>query len=238
MERLQKVIAAGGVTSRRKAETLIKEGRVRVNGEIVRTLGTKVSSDDVVSVDGKTVHKEPPIHYVFYKPEGCVSTTEDEKGRKTVLDYFDKDARIFPVGRLDYDTSGILLLSNDGTFTQNMLHPSRQIEKEYEVTMTGFLRRETSKKIEKGIMLDGTLTAKTRIRNVKSDPKKATTKLNIIVTEGRYHLVKRLFASFDHEVIKLKRIRFGTVTLDGLARGDVRLLKPHEYKQLMHLSNH
>lgn len=236
MERLQKVIAAGGVCSRRKAETLITEGRVRVNGEVVRELGVKVSSNDVVSVDGKKVDREPPVHYVFYKPEGCVSTTDDELGRKTVLDFIETDARIFPVGRLDYDTSGVLILSNDGNFTQNMLHPSRRIEKEYEVTIEGFLRRETSLKIEKGFVLDGEKTARTRIRNVKADKKKATTKLNIVVIEGRYHLVKRLFENFGHTVKKLKRIRFGIITLDGLARGDVRLLKPHEYKQLMHLA--
>ncbi len=233
MERLQKLIAKAGVTSRRKAEELIKEGRVTLNGEVVRELGTKATKDDVIAVDGRLIEIEEKEYYVFYKPEGTVSTVDDEKNRKTVLDFIDTNARIFPVGRLDYDTSGVLILTNDGDFTQKMIHPSNGIEKEYEVTIQGFLRKHTSRKIERGqIRLDGKKLAPSKIRNVQYNKEKETTKLNFIVTEGKYRHIRRVFEEVNHPVIKLKRLRFGIITLDGLAKGDVRLVKPHELKQL------
>ena len=232
MERIQKLIAQSGLCSRRKAESLIEEGRVKVNGEVVMTLGTKASYKDTISVDDKPLVIEEKEYYVFYKPEGTVSTVDDEKNRKTVIDFIDTSARIFPVGRLDYDTSGLLILTNDGDFTQRMIHPRNRIEKEYEVTVKGFFRKPTSKKVERGIRLDGEKTAPARIHRVEYNKEKETSKFNLVVTEGKYRHIRRLFEHFDHEVIKLKRIRFGIVTLDGLSKGDVRNLKPHELKQL------
>lgn len=234
MERLQKVIAQSGLCSRRKAETLIEEGKVKVNGEIVKTLGTKVSKDDEVLVNNRPLTKSEKVYYVFYKPEGCVSTTNDEHNRTTVLDFIQTQERIYPVGRLDFDTSGVLLLTNDGDFTNMMIHPKSHIEKEYEVTIKGILRKETSRKLEKGIILEGKKTKKSRITKVEANPKKETTKLHITITEGRYHQVKKMFEFFQHDVLKLKRVRFGVVTLDHLSRGQYRLLKPHEHKQLIH----
>lgn len=237
MDRLQKVIAQSGLCSRRKAETLITEGKVKVNGEIITELGTKVTKKDTVEVNGIVLNKEAPVYYVLYKPVGYVSTTNDELNRKTVLDLIPNHARVYPVGRLDYDTSGVLILTNDGDFTNQMIHPKSGIEKEYDVTITGFLRKETSKKLERGIKLDGKMTKRARIKNVTYIKEKELTKLTIIITEGKYHQVKRMFEAFSHEVTTLKRVRFGVITLNDLAKGDVRLLKPHEYKTLIHLAN-
>ncbi len=237
MDRLQKVIAQSGLCSRRKAETLITEGKVKVNGVIVTELGSKVSKKDSIEVNGEVLSKENLVYYVLYKPVGYVSTTNDELNRKTVLDLMPTDTRVYPVGRLDYDTSGVLILTNDGDFTNLMIHPKSGIEKEYEVTIKGFLRKETSKKLEKGIKLDGKTTKRARIKNVSYIKEKEQTKLTIIITEGKYHQVKRMFETFGHEVLKLKRVRFGIITLKDLAKGDVRLLKPHEYKTLVHLAN-
>jgi len=232
MERLQKLIAQSGLCSRRKAETLISEGRVKVNGEVINTLGSKASYKDTITVDGRPISIEEKEYYVFYKPEGTVSTVDDEKNRQTVVDFIDTNARIFPVGRLDYDTSGLLLLTNDGDFTEKMIHPSSGIQKEYEVTVEGFLRKPTSRKVERGVKLDGEKTKPAKILNVEYNKEKETTKFNFIITEGKYRHIRRLFENFEHPVTKLKRVRFGSVDLGGLSKGEVRILKPHELKQL------
>lgn len=233
MERLQKVIANSGYCSRRTAERLIEEGVVFVNGEKVTTLGTKVSSSDVVSIKGKTLVREDHVYYVLYKPVGYVSTTNDEKNRKTVLDLVDTDKRIYPVGRLDYDTSGVLLLTNDGEFTNKMTSPKYKVEKEYVVTMKGFLRKEESKQLSRGIKLDTFTTRPAIIKDVTYNKTKETTQATIILKEGKYHQVKRMFEAVGHPVTKLKRVRFGVVTLAGMKAGEVRLLKPYERKQLL-----
>jgi len=232
MERLQKVIARSGIASRRKAEELMTQGKVKVNNEIVKELGTKVSSKDVIQVNGKTIVHEEFVYYVLYKPEGYVSTTSDEHDRRKVIDLIPKDSRIYPVGRLDYDTSGVLLLTNDGTFTNKLTSPKHDIEKEYEVKMKGFLRKEESAKLSKGIKIDHYLTKKAIIKNVEYNKKNETSTATIIITEGKYHQVKRMFEAVGHPVLKLKRVRFGVVTLEGLRKGDYRVLKPYEYKQL------
>lgn len=233
MERLQKVIAQSGLCSRRKAEEYIINGVVRVNGNIVRELGTKVSRKDDITVNGKPIQKEELVYYVLYKPVGYVSTTKDEKGRKTVLDFLPTGKRVYPVGRLDYDTSGVLLLTNDGEFTNQMISPKHHVEKEYMVKMKGFLRKNESHMLAKGITLDGVKTKPAVIRNVVYSKNSETCTANIIITEGKYHQVKRMFAAVGHPVIKLKRVRFGVVTLKGMSPGDVRLLKPHERKHLL-----
>ncbi|MFW5838872.1 MAG: pseudouridine synthase [Bacillota bacterium] len=236
MERLQKVIAHSGICSRRKAEELITAGKVKVNGEVITTLGTKVSKKDEVMVNDKAIKKEPPVYYVLYKPEGFVSTTDDEKDRKTIMDLVPNTERVYPVGRLDYDTSGVLLLTNDGEFNQAMIHPKSHLEKEYQVTVEGFVRKETSKKLERGIILDKQRTKRAKISNVEYNKIKGTTRLHLTITEGKYHQVKRMFELVEHPVLKLKRVRFGIITLDTMSKGEVRLLKPHEYKQLMHIA--
>ncbi len=232
MERIHKLIAQSGLCSRRKAETLIEEGRVALNGETVRTLGTKATKKDTITVDGRPLSYEEKEYFLFYKPEGCVSTTDDEKNRRTVLDYIDTSARVYPVGRLDYDTSGVLLLTNDGDLTNALTHPKNHIEKAYEVTVKGLLRKETSKKIAKGIRLDGEKTKRSKIHDVTYNTEQMTTRLTFIVTEGKYHHVKRVFEAMGHPVLKLKRTRFAILTLEGLKKGTYRRVTPHELKKL------
>ena len=232
MERLQKVIARAGIASRRKAEVMILDGRVKVNGKTVKELGTKVSSKDVVTVNNKAITFEEFVYYVLYKPEGFVSTTSDEFDRNTVLDLVPNDKRIYPVGRLDYDTSGVLILTNDGAFTNKVTSPKHHVEKEYEVKMKGFLRKEESILLARGVQIENYMTKKAVIKNVEYNKDNESTKATIIITEGKYHQVKKMFELVGHPVTKLKRVRFGAVTLDNLRKGEFRLLKPHEYKQL------
>jgi 23S rRNA pseudouridine2605 synthase len=237
MERIQKIIQKAGVASRRKAEEMIQAGRVKVNGVIVNTLGSKANTNDIIEVDGKRIKIENRVYYVLYKPSGVISTTDDQYDRLAVVDLLDVDEQIFPVGRLDYDTTGVLILTNDGDFANMLMHPKYKIEKEYYVKLKGLLRKDTSKLFARGIELDGELLKPAYISNVKYDDKKENTFLNIVISEGKYHQVKKMFEKFGHEVLKLKRIRYGSVTLDGLYEGQYRPLKPHEIKTLYNLIN-
>lgn len=232
MERLQKVIANSGYTSRRKAEDLIVAGKVKVNGIKVTELGTKVGKKDVVEVDGKAISKVEKVYYVLYKPEGYVSTTSDEFDRKMVVDLVPRHIRVYPVGRLDFDTSGVLLMTNDGEFANLMAGPKHSIEKEYRVKLQGFLRKEESKLLSRGIKIDNYITKRAIIKDVEYTKSNETTLVTIIITEGKYHQVKKMFEAIGHPVLKLKRVRYGCVDLKGLSIGQHRLLKPHEFKQL------
>ena len=232
MERLQKVIANSGYTSRRKAEDLIVQGKVKVNGKIVTELGTKVTNKDTIHVEGNLIGTQEKVYYLLYKPTGYVSTTSDEFGRNTVMDLLPNDKRIYPVGRLDYDTSGVLLLTNDGDFTNIMTSPKNHVEKEYRVKLSGLLRKEESTLICRGIKLDNYTTKKAKIRDVSYNKENLTTLATIIISEGKYHQVKKMFEATGHKVLKLKRVRFGVVTLDKMKTGEHRLLKPYELKQL------
>ncbi len=236
MERLQKVIAAAGAASRRAAELMITQGRVSVNGEIVSSLGTQVAETDVVAVDGNSLSREEKVYFVLNKPSGVVSTTDDDKGRKTVVDLIHAKERIFPIGRLDFDTTGVLLLTNDGDFNNALIHPRFHVEKEYRVKVAGLIRKETSTKICRGIDLGEFKTKPAKIFDVRYDEDKTSTHLTMIVTEGKYHQIKRVFEAVGHPVLKLRRERFGTVTTEGLKPGGWRRLKPHEIKHLWNLS--
>ena len=236
MERLQKVIANSGYCSRRKAEELIANGKVFVNGSMVKEQGVKVTRKDVIMVNGKKITKEDKAYYVLYKPEGYISTTSDEKGRRTVMDLVPNDKRVYPVGRLDYDTSGVLLLTNDGEFTNLMTSPRHKVEKEYRVKVKGFLRKEESIKLSKGVEIDGYKTRKAYIKDVEYNKDNETSLVTIIIKEGKYHQVKNMFESVNHPVLKLKRVRFGVVDLKGMKLGQHRLLKPYEIKQLREIS--
>lgn len=233
MERLQKVIAQAGIASRRKSEELIKEGRVKVNGKVVTELGTKVTPSDKVEVNEIPIEREEPVYFMLYKPRGVISSVNDEKGRKVVTDFFSGfKQRIYPVGRLDYDTSGILLLTNDGEFANLLMHPKNEIEKVYVAKIKGIPLRENLKKLEKGIRLEDGKTAPARVKMLSSDNKKQTSIIEITIHEGRNRQVRRMFEAIGHEVIKLKRERYAFLTLSGLAAGDARELTPHEIKQL------
>ncbi|ARF18583.1 pseudouridine synthase [Sporosarcina ureae] len=233
MERLQKVLAQAGVASRRKSEKLILDGLVKVNGQVTTELGTKVSRMDTIEVEGVQLTKETPVYYLLYKPRGYISTVDDEKGRKTVMDLIPEvSQRIFPVGRLDYDTSGVLLMTNDGDFSYLMTHPKFEIKKKYVAKVKGIPSRDDLKKLETGIELDDGSTAPARVKMTSSDKKTNSAIVEITIHEGRNRQVRRMFDAINCPVQKLKREEFANLTTRGLNAGEARELTTHELKQL------
>lgn len=233
MERLQKVIAHAGIASRRKAEQLILEGKVKVNGKVVTELGVKVSSADQIEVNGVEIEKESPVYYMFYKPRGVISSVKDERGRKVVTDYFDQiEERIYPIGRLDYDTSGLLLLTNDGEFAHLLMHPKSEVEKVYIAKTKGIPTKESLRALEKGVMLEDGKTAPAKAKMLSLDKKRQTAIVELTIHEGRNRQVRRMLEKIGCPVMKLKRERYGFLTLRGMNTGDIRELTPHEVKQL------
>ena len=228
-ERLQKVLAAAGIASRRAAETLILEGRVRVNGKVARQLGIKVDpSTDSVRVDGKKVRLATSVrvYLALHKPKGYLTTLSDPRGRPTLRDLTrNVPGRVFSVGRLDYQSEGLLLLTNDGDLAHALMHPSRGVEKTYLVKVKGEPDEEARRMLSAGILIDGRRTLPARV-----EPKRAGTNswLEITVREGRKHLVRRMFAALGHPVLKLRRICFGGVDLGGLPCGRYRKLTAAE----------
>lgn len=238
MERLQKVIAHAGFASRRKAEQLISEGNVKVNGKIVKELGVKVSSSDRVEVNGIPVEREQPVYYLLYKPRGVISAVSDDKGREVVTDYLGHiEQRIYPVGRLDYDTSGLLLLTNDGEFANLMMHPRGEVEKVYVIKVKGIPTRESMNNLQKGVRLEDGKTSPAKAKIISVDKKKQTAIMELIIHEGRNRQVRRMCEAIGHPVMKLKRERYGTLGLQGLSPGDARELTAHEVKQLRALAS-
>ncbi|MFQ6791581.1 pseudouridine synthase [Thomasclavelia sp.] len=238
MERLQKAIAASGYTSRRKAEELIVQGKVEVNGKVVTELGTKVKKGDYITVEGNPLTFENKVYYLFYKPKGCVCTLDDEFDRTKVIDYFtDVKERIYPVGRLDYDTTGLLIMSNDGEFANMIMHPRYHLEKIYEVSINGLINGPTIHKLEKGIYLEGTKTLPCKIKIINKDTEHKTTVLQIKLYEGKNRQVKKMFESVGHPVKRLHRLSVGGINLKGLTPGKYRILKPQEVKNLRNLVN-
>ncbi len=232
MERLQKLIAQSGYCSRRKAEEEIQKGHVTVNGEIVREMGVQVSSSDQVMINGILLKKEEKEYILLNKPRGVVTTTSDDKHRKTVLDLIDTNKRLYPVGRLDYDTTGILLLTNDGELSNLMMHPKNQIDKVYIAKVDGILTGEAINSLKKGIVLDGKKTAPAKVKIRKKDLKKKTCMVELTIHEGRNHQVKRMFEAVGYRVEKLKRERISFLDLKGLNSGEYRYLNPKEVKKL------
>lgn len=233
MERLQKVLAHAGVASRRKAEQLILEGKVKVNGKVVTELGTKVSPSDTVEVEGVKLEKEQKVYYLLYKPRGIISAVTDDKGRKTVADLFPHvEERLFPVGRLDYETSGLLLMTNDGEFSYLMTHPKFKIDKTYIAKVKGIPTREQLKLLSRGIELEDGKTAPARVKLQSADRKTGKAIIEITIHEGRNRQVRRMFDAIGCPVQKLRRERFAFLTLHSLNAGESRELTPHEVKQL------
>ena len=232
MERLQKVIANSGYCSRRKAEELICNGEVKVNGKIVTELGTCVDKRDAITVSGKSLTYEQKEYILLNKPRGVITSTNDEKGRKTVLDLIDTDKRLYPVGRLDYDTTGALLLTNDGEFANLLMHPKNNIEKLYIAKVNGFVDKESLIKLAKGVYIDNFKTSKAKVRLKKYDKKTNTSIVEIIIHEGKNHQVKKMFEAVGYEVLKLKRERISFLTIDSLKSGEYRYLSLKEVKKL------
>jgi 23S rRNA pseudouridine2605 synthase len=232
MERLQKVIAHSGYASRRRAEELIQEGKVFVNGEKITELGYKVSDKDYITINGTALTKESLEYYLLYKPRGVVSTSNDDKGRKTVVDLIDTKARVYPVGRLDYDTTGILLLTNDGELANALMHPKSNINKKYIAKVNGFLTKENLKKLENGIFIDGSKTAKAEVKLKKYNKQTNTSIVELTIHEGRNHQIKKMFEAIGLRVLKLKRETYSFLDLEGLNSGEYRRLNPKEVKKL------
>ena len=199
MERLQKYLSSCGVASRRKSEELISQGKVKVNGKVVTELGIKVTDKDEVCVDNVKVSKQEKEYYLLYKPEKIICSVHDEKGRTTVVDLIDTQEKIFPIGRLDYDTSGLLLLTNDGEITNKLTHPSKNIEKTYYVKVDGIVTYKDINELENGIVLDGIKTKKAKAKIRKIDKQNNKSYVELTITEGRNHQVKNMFASLNHK---------------------------------------
>lgn len=241
MERLQKVLARAGIASRRKAEELIVQGRVKVNGTIVNELGVLADSEqDQIEVDGQLVQSaEKNVYYIFYKPTGVITSVSDPQGRKVVMDFFrEVKERIYPVGRLDFDTSGLLLLTNDGTLAHQLMHPSFQIEKSYLATVQGVPTPYKLARLEKGIELkDGwTAPAKAELVSQQEQGKKSLIRLRI--HEGRNRQVRRMCKAIGHPVLQLHRERYGCLSLAGLKQGEYRELNRAEVAQLKEMTSH
>ncbi|WLD91872.1 pseudouridine synthase [Alkalihalobacillus sp. AL-G] len=237
MDRLQKVIAQAGITSRRNAEKLIQDGKVKVNGTTVTELGTKASPSDEIEVNGVKIEKEEPVYFLFYKPTGVISSAKDEKGRKVVTDFFPEiEQRIFPIGRLDYDTSGLLLMTNDGEFANLLMHPKYKVEKHYIVKTKGIPSKHDLKKLSTGVRLEDGKTAPAKIKLKSLDKKKQTAIIEITIHEGKNRQVRRMFEAIGYPIQKLKRERYGLLDLKGLNPGESRRLTPHEIKQLRNLA--
>lgn len=232
MERLQKVIANSGYTSRRKAEELILQGKVEVNGKIVKELGYKVEPNDNIKVENTYLKKEQKEYYLLYKPEKTITTVKDELGRRTVIDYIPTKTRIYPVGRLDYDTTGILLLTNDGELANILMHPSFEIEKTYMAKVEGILSGEEFQRLKKGINIDGRKMIPKRVKLRLKNKTKNFSKIEITIIEGRNHIVKKAFAAINHPVIELKRESYAFLNLEGLKKGEFRPLTIKEIKKL------
>lgn len=237
MERLQKVIASSGVTSRRKAEDLIKAGKVKVNGRIVTELGTKVAQSDRIEVNNQIIVKEPKEYYLLNKPRGVITSTSDDKKRKTVIDLINTTARIYPVGRLDYDTTGVLLLTNDGEFANIIMHPNNEIDKVYLAKLEGIIKGEQINKLKEGVTIDGIIVKASRVKLKKINQESNTSLVELTIHEGKNHQVKKMFEAVGYHVDKLTRKRVGIFDIRDLKSGEFRKLTPKEVQIIYSYKN-
>ena len=235
MIRLQKQIADLGYCSRRKAEELIVSGKVYVNGKKITELGTKVNPSDEIKIGSDILVRQEKKYYMFNKPREVITTTNDDKGRKTVLDYFDVDTRIYPIGRLDYDTTGLVLLTNDGEFANLMMKPSSKIQKIYLAKVNGILSREELEELKRGIVIDKHKCVPDKIRIKSIDKKTNISFIEVTIHEGKNHEVRKMFEHFHLDVLKLKRTGYGSLSLGNLASGKYRELSIKEVKTLYSL---
>lgn len=230
--RLQKYLALGGVASRRKCEELIAKGLVSINGSIVTEMGVRVQDGDAVAVDGVPVTPaEQKVYIAFYKPSNVVTTASDPEGRQTAVSFFkDLGVRVFPVGRLDYETEGLLLMTNDGDWANRITHPSFNLDKEYQVKVKGTMEDGKLRVLETGVMIEGKRTWPAAITNVKRGA--TITQLNVTIHEGRNRQVRKMLEAVGHEVVYLKRVRVGSVQIGDLKPGQWRHLNNVEIQEL------
>lgn len=237
MERLQKIIAESGFCSRRKAEEYIKNGLVLVNGEKVTELGTKASYADIIIVDGHSIEKEDKVYFLLNKPRGYVSTVSDELNRKKITDLIETDKRIYPVGRLDYDTTGLIILTNDGDLANTLMHPSHLVTKTYVAKLNKVMTPKDQSILKSGVKVDGIKCIPTRVKVRDVDYNKDTCIVEISIVEGRNHIIKNVFMELGYLVDKLTRIEYGFLKLDGLKSGEYRELSIKEVKKLYEYKN-
>ena len=233
MERISKFIANSGYASRRKVDELISLGKVFVNGEKA-VLGQKVDNNDVISIDGKIIEKSNGNYeyYILNKPRGVISTSNDEKGRKTIVDIIDTKTRIYPVGRLDYDTTGAIILTNDGELTNKLLHPSKMIDKVYLAKVKGIVTGFEINKLKNGIKIDNYKTSPAKVKLKSFDKKTNTSMVLLTIYEGHNHEVKKMFEKIGYDVIKLSRLSFAGIDVKNLKSGEYRKLSLKEVQKL------
>ena len=232
-ERLQKILAAAGVASRRAAEELIRAGRVTVNGSVA-TLGESADAErDAIAVDGEPIEREPLEYWMLHKPLGVLTTVSDPQGRSTVVDLVpESSARLFPVGRLDLLSEGLVLLTNDGPLAHSLLHPSFGEEREYRVTVRGSVDRASLRRVSEGIELEDGLTAPARVGTARFDRETRATTFALTLVEGRKRQIRRMMRALGHPVVRLVRVRMGPLELGRLAAGKARPLRARELRML------
>ncbi|MDD2221142.1 MAG: pseudouridine synthase [Clostridia bacterium] len=235
-EKLQKVIAAHGLTSRRGAEALIRAGKVTVNGQVVTEQGLRVTSRDEIRVNGELLSVKPSLRYILlHKPAGWITSMADENGRRTVCDLLtDVPERVYPVGRLDYDTSGLLLLTNDGELANRLTHPSHNVEKNYSVLIKGKISNEAIKKLRDGVELSDGQTSPAKVRRLRE--KEQGSIIEITIHEGRNRQIRRMVDAVGYEVIHLKRIALANLNLTDLPLGKYRDLTDKELALLKQIA--
>ena len=234
--RLQKILSEAGVASRRAGEDLILAGRVSVNGRVIKELGFKADPDnDQIKVDGKPIPRHlPRVYYLLYKPRGVITSLKDPQGRVTVKDLIPKvKTRVFPVGRLDYDAEGLLLLTNDGELAVKLAHPRYRVPRTYLVKVRGVLDLREMGDLEKGVILEDGISPNMKVTPLKR--LKRNSWLKVTLWEGRNRVIKRTFAAIGHPVLRLKRVRFASLSLEGMRPGDYRPLSPEEVERLREL---
>ena len=236
MERLQKIIANSGYTSRRKAEELIQKGKVRVNGEVITELGIKVNPSDTIEVEGNALNNTEKVYYFLNKPRGVITSVSDDLGRKTVVDLINTKTRIYPVGRLDYDTTGALILTNDGELANLLMHPKNNIDKVYVAKVKGLIGKEQLIKLATGVYIDGVKTSRGKSRIIKYDKKSDTSRVELTIHEGKNHQVKKMFEAIGYNVVKLKRESIDFLSVKNMKSGEYVMLTPKDVKILYSLS--
>jgi len=231
MQRLNKYIASSGICSRRNADALIESGVVKVNGKIVKELGFQVREKDKVFINNQLIHPKKSEYYRFYKPAGYITTSDDEKGRKTIYDIIPKELHnLKPVGRLDKDSTGLLIMTNDGDLINQLTHPSVKVSKVYIVSVDGKVGVNDLETLYKGINIESGKTAYADCSIIEYDNK--STMLQVVLTQGMNRQIRKMFDYLGYPVISLKRIQHATISIEGLKRGQIKPIKPAQIKDL------